>query len=65
MQYEVDTMDETREIGCKPDGSFKTAYASQEKFSQKSTSFFPDMRFSRGIHRKSKFSFSTLKSDHQ
>ena len=40
-------------------------YASHEKFSQKSTRFFPDIRFSRGVHRKSEFSFSTLKSDHQ
>ena len=57
MQYEVDTMDETREIGCKPDGSFKTAYASHEKFSQKSTRFFPDMQFSRRFQGKSKFLF--------
>ena len=65
MQYEVHPTYQTREIDPRLNGSFKTAYASHEKFSQKSTRFFPDMRFSRGFHRKSKFSFSSLKSDHQ
>ena len=64
MQYKVDSTCQTRENGHKPDGSFKTAYASHKYFSQKSTRFFPDMRFSRGFHRKSEFSFYTIKSDH-
>ncbi len=45
-------------------GSFKTAYASHGKNSKKLTRNFLDVRFSRGFHRKSEFSFYTVKCDH-
>ena len=34
-----------------------------KKFSQKSTRCFPDMRFSRGVHRNAEFSDSTIKNN--
>ena len=43
----------------------KIIYFFYGKLRKKRSRFFLDMRFSRGFHRKSKFSFSTLKSDHQ
>ena len=61
MQYEVHPTDQTREIDPKLNGSFKTAYASHEKNSQTSTRSFPDMRFSRGVHRESVISYQTIK----
>ena len=64
MQYEVHPSDQTQDMNPKVNGSFKTAYASHKKNSQKSTRIFPDVRFSRGFHRKSEFSFYTVKSDH-
>ena len=64
MQYEVHPSDQTQDMSPKLNGSFKTAYASHTKNPQKSTRNFPDVRFSRGFHRKSEFSFYTIKSDH-
>ena len=64
MQYEVHPSDQTQDMNPKVNGSFKTAYASHKKNSKKSTRIFPDVRFSRRFHRKSEFSFYTIKSDH-
>ena len=64
MQYEVHRSDQTQDMNPKVNGSFKTAYASHGKNSKKLTRNFLDMRFSRGFHRKSEFSFYTVKCDH-
>ena len=64
MQYEVHPTDQTQDMDPNVNGSFKTAYALHKKNSQKSTRIFPDVQFSRGFHRKSEFSFYTVKSDH-
>ena len=64
MQYEVHRSDQTQDMNPKVNGSFKTAYASHGKNSKKLTRNFLDVRFSRGFHRKSEFSFYTVKCDH-
>ena len=56
MQYQVDPMDQTRDNGQLLDGSFKTAYASRDKNSKKSTRIFSDMRFSQGSQKKAALS---------
>ena len=47
MQYEVQPTNQSQDINPKLNGSFKELYVSNEKNRQKSTGFFPDMRFSR------------------
>ena len=64
MQYVVHPTYPTGEIDQRLNGSFKKTPRTK-KIAKMSSRFFPDMRFSRWFHRKSKFSFSTLKSDHQ